>query len=470
MLVTIILPTYGIVNAAGTTPITDSDIINVIANPQGDTLTGELDYYIPSGITEDSAILTFDFGNVKAYKNGSTNDIPALDFSKYNFSGPIIVEDSYYYRKHKSLIDAHDYDALKAAGYPYWYTFSDKGIVELDYRAIYTYNDENGVMVRDYENLVEDKAESFVVFTCDLNAEAFDEAGGEFILSFVTDITDKRNPHILRDEPKKVKRDIEVTKECADFDFNGGTVQYTVSIKNNGAQAINKPIVITDTLDVGLTWIKVDSVNSSYITVDNTSDPQIKTFTLNNLPSGETTSITYTCELNEKFYRYNQNHVDTNGGNTITATTIPEGGSPDKPVAVELNPNGDTSIRAIPTDLKNYKEYVDLKKNGTYSNGVYDYTISINEGTLRLDLADAVLKDNYDSVAAKNVKLVDGSVTITNTDDPSLSRTVTGVTLDSFRTDGIKFDASWFTGSNAIGASTDKYTITYSISDAPYII
>ena len=373
LLMNLVLPNYRVVHAAGTTPIGDSDITNVSIKQNGNSLTGELDYIIPDTITEDTAILTYDFSKVYAYKNNKTKGVPALDFSKYDFSGPILVENSYYYKLHKDLIDAKDYTALKAAGYPYWYTFSKDGVVELDYRAIFTYNDDgSGNQVRDYDSLVTGHADSFVAFTCDLNDDAFDEAGGEFILSFVTDLQSMLNPKVKRDEPKTLKRDIEVTKECASFDFNGRTVQYTISVKNYGAETISAPIVFTDTLDEGLTWKQIDSIDNTYLTYSATGEPQVHQFTLNNLPAGATTTVTYTCELNKTFYRYNQNHLQTNGGNTVTATAIPDGGDPTKPVTVELNPAGDTSIRAIPTDLKNYKEYVDLDKVGTYTNGVYE--------------------------------------------------------------------------------------------------
>lgn len=469
------VPAYQKVLASGTTAIGDGDIINISANQSGNLFSGELDYYIPSTITKDTAIVTFDFSKVNAYsKDGSgnwqTKGTSALDFSNYDFSGPIIIPNSYYYDQFKDLIDEYnntkDDTALKANNYPYWYKFDKNGIVELDYSAIFNeVTDENNVTHRDYDILVgkngaKPVSESYVVFTCELNKDAFNEAGGDYILAFVTNsIEDTKNPHVYIDPPTKLDRDIDVDKVCTNFDFANGTVDYTITVKNTGSNTITTPIELKDDLDTGLTWKSVNSYDSNYISDDSTKNSyKFHSFTLNNLPAGQSTTITYTCTLSSSFYSEDQTPTSTNAGNTVSASSIPEGGT--TPVPVELNDNGDTKIRVTP--VINYEK---MSKTGSFADDKYNWTIGLNNGSLHLNLSDVTLYDNTAYNTDNNPSLVGGNVVITNVNNPSLSYTVSGMSIASFKSNGIKLAASWFDNTDAdgiyIGSATDSYKITY---------
>ena len=137
------------VKAAGTTEIRDQDIINVKASQDGNSFSGELDYHIPSTISQDSGIVTYDFSKVKAFSkeasgNYETNGVSALDFSRFTLEGPIIIENSIYNSEFENEINefknSKDPSVLRDAGYPYWYSFDKNGVVSLDYSAIFAEN------------------------------------------------------------------------------------------------------------------------------------------------------------------------------------------------------------------------------------------------------------------------------------------------------------------------------------------
>ncbi|MBO7515112.1 MAG: hypothetical protein J6T47_05785, partial [Lachnospiraceae bacterium] len=477
LLLNVFAPYRMYVKAAGTTEIRDQDIINVKASQDGYSFSGELDYHIPSTIKADSGIVTYDFSKVKAFAkdadgNYETNGVSALDFSRFTLEGPIIIENSIYNSEFENEINTFkntkDPSVLRDAGYPYWYSFDKNGVVSLDYSAIFT---ENAAGQRDYDILYDKSTSSFsalsyVVFSCELNKEAFHEAGGDYILSFITDpITSPLNPHVHVDPPKTLDKDIEVTKACTSFDFDNAIVKYTISVKNNGKNAITSPIELKDSLDDGLAFVSVDTFDAAYVdpaSSKNTSSLQF--FSINGLPSGETTTITYTCRIRSAFYYKNQNAEFSNAGNTITATSVPDGG--DTPVPVILNERGDLSIRVVPPNV-NYEK---IGKSGRYTNGQYDWSITLNNGTgtLHSDLRDVILRDRITYNEANDPQIVDGKVTITNASDSSLSHTVTGVTIDSFGDPGIKLEASWFDKADSdgiyIGEPKDRYIVSYATS------
>ena len=171
------------VKAAGTTEIHDENIINIRAHQDGSAFSGELDYHIPSSITEENGIVTYDFSKVLAYSQDAsgaftTNNESALDFSKFTLEGPILIENSIFNSKFENEINefknTQDSTALRNAGYPYWYSFDKNGLVELDYTAIFTKNAEGQC---DYDTLYDKNTQSFtalsyVVFSCELNKEA----------------------------------------------------------------------------------------------------------------------------------------------------------------------------------------------------------------------------------------------------------------------------------------------------------
>ncbi|MBR3032326.1 MAG: hypothetical protein IKH92_04835 [Clostridiales bacterium] len=462
------------VKAAGTTEIHDENIINIRAHQDGSAFSGELDYHIPSSITEENGIVTYDFSKVLAYSQDAsgaftTNNESALDFSKFTLEGPILIENSIFNSKFENEINefknTQDSTALRNAGYPYWYSFDKNGLVELDYTAIFTKNAEGQC---DYDTLYDKNTQSFtalsyVVFSCELNKEAFSEGGGDFILSFISDpITDDLNPHVKIDPPTKLDRDIEVTKECTDFNFDKGTVSYKITVTNKGDKAISNPIEIKDTLDDGLSFVSVTSYESQYIDPNSSKNSSsVRYFILNDLPASGTTTITYTCRLNSKFYMKSQTQENNIAGNTVTASSVPVGGV--TPVPVELNSKGDLSIRVTPPNVS----YDKISKTGSYSNERYSWTILVNNGngTLHSDLRDVVVFDEITYNTDNNPVLLDGKVTITNAKDPSLSHTVTGVTIDSFKDPGIKLLASWFDNTDSdgiyIGEPKDQYKISY---------
>ena len=476
LLANVFLPFGRKAHADGKTAISDADITNITTQQSGLGFSGELDYHIPKTITKENGIVTFDFSKVNAYyQDGSgqwkTNGKPALDFSRFNLEGPIIIDDSYYYHEFeteiKDFMNTKDATALKNAGYPYWYTFDKSGVVDLDYRAMF--DEHNGQ--RDYDILVGANSssytsESYVVFSCELNEEAFNEAGGDYILSFITSsIESQLNPRVHIDPPTTLDRDIDVTKTCTNFDFDKGTVEFTVRVENKGEKPIASPIELKDELDEGLSFVSVTSYDSRYIDpVSSKNTSSVYYFTLDGLPAHDYTTIKYSCRLNSKFYQKNQNLESNTAGNTVTAKAVPEGGT--TPIPVELNDQGDLSIHVAPPDL-NYEK---MSKTGSYSRGRYSWSIQINNGTntLHSDLRDVVLFDTITYNTDNNPVLIDGQVTITNANDPSLSHVVSGVSIESFKDPGIKLQASWFDNTDSdgiyIGGPRDTYQITYATS------
>ncbi len=278
------------------------------------------------------------------------------------------------------------------------------------------YSISGGIVTLDFSEGIETLQDSTISrqgtfeFTCSLNQDAFADEGGEYVLKFDTATTSK-NPTIHLDEKDFIKSGVTVDKQDAVFDAATKTATYTIVVNNTSGGPLTD-LVISDTMGSNLTYNQGTATSAATTIVESVNGQNV-TFTMSNVPTGETT-FTYKCTVADGAF-VGANSV--NGGasgtnNTITAKLDGK----DIFVDNSTKKNDSTSVSVKKDVLDKIYNGYDSTDNtvswtivinagsDTFDLGGYTFTDKLGTGLIYVQDSVSVTGDNSDVVAGlKNV-------------------------------------------------------------------
>lgn len=330
-------------------------LANASGELDGNSMIGvRLNFRVPADIAEDNTF-TYNFKNIYAYdENGNTNGNPAFNLDYFGMTTGMVMLDGR---------EVGTYQLNAATG-------------ELEIRY-----DTDALGPSDVDRT------AYFQVSCRLNADAFEEDGGEYELKFTT-TPGVSNPIVDIKEKPTLVRNIVAKKSHSELDIENRTVTYTITLTNDGG-AVNNLIIHDTFSNIGnvnngkFTFEGLSDNGGGHVTAVDAADGHFKDFMIDTLPSG-TTSFSYTCSFDASLL-----NGTNNGGayvnNEIRATQ--EGD--DRPVVIHPDRNG--TVVNHPFEIR--KDIVNKRGSYDQENDIITWTITINSGADKYDIAGMKLTD-----------------------------------------------------------------------------
>lgn len=330
-------------------------LANASGELDGNSMIGvRLNFRVPADIAEDNTF-TYNFKNIYAYdENGNTNGKPAFNLDYFGMTTGMVMLDGR---------EVGTYQLNAATG-------------ELEIRY-----DTDALGPSDVDRT------AYFQVSCRLNADAFEEDGGEYELKFTT-TPGVSNPIVDIKEKPTLVRNIVAEKSHSKLDIENRTVTYTITLKNDGNAVDN--LIIHDTFsNIGnvnngkFTFEGLSDNGGGHVTAVDAADGHFKDFMIDTLPPG-TTSFSYTCSFDASLL-----NGTNNGGayvnNEIRATEADD----DRPVVIHPDRNG--TVVNHPFEIR--KDIVNKRGSYDQENDIITWTITINSGADKYDIAGMKLTD-----------------------------------------------------------------------------
>lgn len=330
-------------------------LANASGELDGNSMIGvRLNFRVPADIAADNTF-TYNFKNIYAYdENGNTNGKPAFNLDYFGMTTGMVMLDGR---------EVGTYQLNAATG-------------ELEIRY-----DTDALGPSDVDRT------AYFQVSCRLNADAFEEDGGEYELKFTT-TPGVSNPIVDIKEKPTLVRNIVAEKSHSKLDIENRTVTYTITLKNDGNAVDN--LIIHDTFsNIGnvnngkFTFEGLSDNGGGHVTAVDAADGHFKDFMIDTLPPG-TTSFSYTCSFDASLL-----NGTNNGGayvnNEIRATEADD----DRPVVIHPDRNG--TVVNHPFEIR--KDIVNKRGSYDQENDIITWTITINSGADKYDIAGMKLTD-----------------------------------------------------------------------------
>ena len=330
-------------------------LANASGELDGNSMIGvRLNFRVPADIAADNTF-TYNFKNIYAYdENGNTNGKPAFNLDYFGMTTGMVMLDGR---------EVGTYQLNAATG-------------ELEIRY-----DTDALGPSDVDRT------AYFQVSCRLNADAFEEDGGEYELKFTT-TPGVSNPIVDIKEKPTLVRNIVAEKSHSKLDIENRTVTYTITLKNDGNAVDN--LIIHDTFsNIGnvnngkFTFEGLSDNGGGHVTAVDAADGHFKDFMIDTLPPGNT-SFSYTCSFDASLL-----NGTNNGGayvnNEIRATEADD----DRPVVIHPDRNG--TVVNHPFEIR--KDIVNKRGSYDQENDIITWTITINSGADKYDIAGMKLTD-----------------------------------------------------------------------------